>query len=42
MIISWHKDQPAHRADGKPDAAKETQPDPKLPTGGASAPSTGS
>jgi hypothetical protein len=42
VIVSWHKDQPAHRADGKPDAAKETQPDPKLPTGGASAPSTGS
>jgi hypothetical protein len=41
VIISWHKDQPAHRADDKPDAAKETQQNPELPTGGASAPSTG-
>jgi hypothetical protein len=40
VIVSWHKDQPAHRADSKPDAAKETQ-DPKPVSGGASAPSTG-
>jgi hypothetical protein len=33
VIISWHKDQPAHQND-KPDAAKET---PKTDTGGASA-----
>jgi hypothetical protein len=37
VIISWHKDQPAHRADQKPDAANETQPDAKSDTGGASA-----
>jgi hypothetical protein len=41
VIISWHKDQPAHRADAKPDSANETQQNPELPTGGASAPSTG-
>ena len=42
VIISWHKDQPAHRADAKPDAVKETKKDPKPTTGGASAPATGS
>jgi hypothetical protein len=41
VIISWHKDQPAHRADDKPDAANETQQNPERPTGGASVPSTG-
>jgi hypothetical protein len=39
VIISWHKDQPAHRAGNEPDAAKETQQDPTPATGGASAPS---
>ena len=34
VIVSWHKDQPAHQTD-KPDAAKETKP----ATGGATAPS---
>ena len=42
VIISWHKDQPAHRADAKPDAVKEAQQDPKATTGGASAPAAGS
>jgi hypothetical protein len=42
VIISWHKDQPAHRADAKPDAAKESQPDQKPVSGGSSAPATGS
>jgi hypothetical protein len=32
VIISWHKDQPAHQTD----AAKETQKDAKPATGGAS------
>ena len=41
VIVSWHKDQPAHRADDKPDAGSETQQNPELPTGGASGPSTG-
>jgi hypothetical protein len=36
VIISWHKDQPAHQTD----AAKETQKDAKPATGGSSAPST--
>jgi hypothetical protein len=36
VIISWHKDQPAHRADDKTDAAKDAKP----ATGGASSPST--
>jgi hypothetical protein len=38
VIVSWHKDQPAHQTD-KPDAAKQTQPGAKPATGGASAPS---
>jgi hypothetical protein len=37
VIVSWHKD----RDEAKPDAAKETQQDPKLESGGASAPTTG-
>jgi hypothetical protein len=37
VIISWHKDQPAHRADAKPDAVKETEKVTKPSTGGASA-----
>jgi hypothetical protein len=40
VIISWHKDQPAHRADTKPDAAEETKQDPKPATGGATTPAT--
>jgi hypothetical protein len=36
VIISWHKDQPAHRDD----AVKETRKDAEPATGGASAPST--
>jgi hypothetical protein len=38
VIVSWHKDQPAHQAD-KPDAGKKTEPEAKPATGGASAPS---
>lgn len=41
MIISPHKDQPAHRAGDKTDAANETQPDANSDTGGASASSAG-
>jgi hypothetical protein len=37
VIVSWHKDQPAHRADAKPDAVKETEKVTKPSTGGASA-----
>ena len=35
VIVSWHKDQPAHRADATPDPAPKTQPP---TTGGAPAP----
>jgi hypothetical protein len=42
VIISWHKDQPAHRADHQPDAAKETKRDSKPASGGVQAPATGS
>jgi hypothetical protein len=37
VIVSWHKD----RDDDKSDAAKDTKQDPKLESGGASAPTTG-
>src|SRR5215218_5462685 len=37
VIVSWHKDQPAHDAD----AAQETKKDVKPTTGGASAPAAG-
>jgi hypothetical protein len=37
VIVSWHKDQPAHQTD-TPDAAKK--PDAKPATGGASSPSS--
>jgi hypothetical protein len=36
VIISWHKDQPAHQTD----TAKETQKDAKPSTGGTSAPAS--